>query len=188
MLARHEKFSHKKTLVPASTKIEGESPMSQISSKACIAMVAAISVASSTAASEIANIPDALQAKIDAAEAECASFNDGEFALEEGSVQRVDLDGDNTDDWVLNEVRFACSTAASLYGGTGGSMSHFLVGAELASIQNQGWEITQFGPHTVLLARVHGSNCDGINPTPCVVSSVWDGEAKVWRSASAAWE
>ena len=162
--------------------------MSHFSSKAFAAMVLATSLASSPAAAEIANIPSALQTKIDAARAECASFDSGEFALEEGAVQRVDLDGDNADDWVVNEGRFACSTAASLYGGTGGSMSHFLIGSTLASIQNQGWEITQFGPHTVLLARVHGSNCDGINPTPCVTSSVWDEEAKVWRSASAAWE
>ena len=162
--------------------------MSQISSTACFAIVTAISLVSSPAVAESANMPSALQSKIDAARAECASFDSGEFALEEGAVQRVDLDGDNADDWVVNEGRFACSTAASLYGGTGGSMSHFLIGSKLASSQNQGWEITQFGPHTVLLARVHGSNCDGINPTPCVTSSVWDEEAKVWRSASAAWE
>lgn len=162
--------------------------MAQISSTGCLAIATAISLVSSPAAADTADMPSAVQAKIDAARAECANFDSGEFALEEGAVQRVDLDGDNADDWVVNEGRFACSTAASLYGGTGGAMSHFMIGSELNSIQNQGWTTTKFGPHTVLLARVHGSNCDGINPTPCVVSSVWDEEAKVWRSASAAWE
>lgn len=162
--------------------------MSQISSTACLAIVAAISLASSTAAAETSDMPSALQAKIDAARSDCASFDNGEFALGEGAIQRADLDGDSKDDWVVNEGLFACSTAASLYGGTGGSISHFLIGAKLASIQNKGWEITQFGPHTVLLAHVHGSNCEGINPTPCVTSSVWDEEAKVWRSAKAVWE
>ena len=162
--------------------------MSKTSLKACLATAAAFVVMSSTVAAETADIPHVLHAKVEAAKSECASFDGGQFALEEDAVQRVDLDGDGDNDWVLNEGRFACSTAASLYGGTGGSMSHFLIDAELASIQNQGWEITRFGPHTVVLARVHGSNCDGINPTPCVVSSVWDQEAKVWRTASAAWE
>lgn len=162
--------------------------MFRIALKTSVTALTAIAVVSSTAAAETANMPSALQAKIDAARSECASFDSGEFALGEGAIQRVDFDGDGRDDWVVNEGRFACSTAASLYGGTGGSMSHFMIGSDLASIQNQGWEVTQFGPHTVLLARVHGSNCDGINPTPCVTSSVWDEEAKAWRSASAAWE
>ena len=162
--------------------------MARIASTACIAMVAAISLVSSPVAADTANMPRAIQAKIEAARAECENLDSGQFALEEGAVLRVDLDGDDADDWVVNEGRFACSTAASLYGGTGGALSHFLIGPNLASILNQGWEIVKFGPLTVLLARVHGSNCEGINPTPCVVSSVWDAEASVWRSASATWE
>ena len=162
--------------------------MPKSTSKICFATLAAIAVISPSAATGTDDIPAALQARIDAARSECASFDSGEFAVEDDAVQRVDLDGDGQEDWVVNEGRFACSSAASLYGGTGGSMSHFLIDDVVASILNQGWQLTQFGSNTVVLAQVHGSQCDGINPTPCVVSSVWDKEAKVWRTTSAVWQ
>lgn len=139
-------------------------------------------------AQDISVLPQQLQDKIAIAKEACADFNGGEFALEWGAIEKVDLDGDLYADWVLNESAFACSTAASLYGGTGGSMSHFLVDNHLNSLLNKGWEAVSFGRQRVVLADVHGSQCGGINPTPCVTSSVWDGEAKEWRSTSAEWE
>jgi len=139
-------------------------------------------------AEDVSALPQQLQDKISIAKEACAEFNGGQFALEWGAIERVDLDGDLRADWVLNESAFACSTAASLYGGTGGSMSHFLADGQLNSLLNRGWEVVSFGRDRVVLADVHGSQCGGINPTPCVTSSVWDGEAKEWRSTSAEWE
>lgn len=147
-------------------------------------------VVSSTAlrAEDISALPQQLQDKISIAKEACAEFNRGQFALEWGAIERVDLDGDLRADWVLNERAFACSTAASIYGGTGGSMSHFLVDGKLKSLMNRGWQAVTFGRDRVVLADVHGSECGGINPTPCVTSSVWDNEVKEWRSTSAKWE
>jgi hypothetical protein len=85
-------------------------------------------------------------------------------------------------DWVLNDYAFACSSAASLYCGTGGCESHFLVGDTVTSLLNQGWDVVTFGRNRVLLMDVHGSRCDDINPTPCVEALTWDQEAKAWRS------
>ena len=135
-----------------------------------------------------AEVPAQLQAKIDEAVSVCAELDAGKFAMEDTAIQRVDLDGDGDEDWVLNESGFACSTAASMYGGTGGTMAHFLIDDSLASMLTQGWGMAKLGPHTVLLADVHGSQCDGINPTPCVTASVWDAESKTWRSTGASWE
>ncbi len=67
-------------------------------------------------------------------------------------------------------------------------MSHFLVSDEVHSMLNKGWNIVTFGAEKVLLTQVHGSQCGGINPTPCVTASVWDGEEKAWRSTGAEWE
>lgn len=139
-------------------------------------------------AQDTSDLPQKLQEKIAIAKQVCADFNEGEFALEWGAIERVDLDGDLYADWVLNERAFACSTAASLYGGTGGSMSHFLVDNQLNSLLNHGWEVVSVGRYRVVTADVHGSQCGGINPTPCVTASVWDSEAKEWRSTSAEWE
>ena len=138
--------------------------------------------------SDVSQLPVILQKKVEEVRNACAEFNNGEFELEWESVQRVDLDGDLHSDWVLNDFGFACSTAASLYCGTGGCMSHFLIEEHVASLLNQGWEIATIGSSRVLVAEVHGSQCDGIGPTPCVVASVWDGDEKKWRSADAEWE
>ncbi len=145
-------------------------------------------IAGAAAAQDLSDLPGPLADKAEAARQACADFENGTFALEFGAVHRVDLDGDLRPDWVLDEAGFACSTAASLYCGTGGCMSHFLVGDRVASLLNQGWDLTDIGPVRVLLADVHGSQCDGINPTPCVVASTWDHDEKAWRSAKADWE
>lgn len=139
-------------------------------------------------ATEATGLPAQLQMRVDAAAETCAAFENGTFSMDWGAVERVDLDGDLNRDWVLNEQAFACSTAVSLYCGTGGCMSHFLVMDRVGSLLNQGWDVVQVGRHTVLIADVHGSQCGGTNPTPCVTASVWDAGSGAWRSAGAEWE
>jgi hypothetical protein len=139
-------------------------------------------------AADLPELPEPLRAKVELAAQACKAFENGEFGLEWSAVEKVDLDGDLYPDWVLNESAFACSTAASLYCGTGGCMSHFLIGDQVYSLLNTGWDIVTSGRDRVVLAHVHGSRCGGINPTPCVTASVWDGEEKIWRSAAAEWE
>ena len=153
-----------------------------------LATVGTAFFAVSADAQDWSGLPEQFVGKIMAAQQACSDFENGQFALEYGAVHRVDLDGDYYMDWVLDEVGFACSTAVSLYCGTGGCMSHFLIGDRMSSLLNQGWDVANIGPFRVLLADVHGSQCGGINPTPCIVASVWDAEVKVWRSTGAEWE
>ncbi len=150
--------------------------------------VSAVFCAASASAQDLSDLPSQLLEKVEAAQQACSDFENGQFALEFGAVHRVDLDGDYYLDWVLDEVGFACSSAVSLYCGTGGCMSHFLVGDRMSSLLNRAWEMTNIGRDRVLLADVHGSQCGGINPTPCIVASAWDAEEKVWRSTVAQWE
>ncbi|WP_171104061.1 hypothetical protein [Ruegeria sp. HKCCD7255] len=149
-----------------------------------ITLVSSLVWTSPAVAADLSQLPPGLQARVDLAARACAEFNDGQFDIAWGAVERVDLDGDLQRDWVLNESGFACSSAASLYCGTGGCVSHFLVEEEVHSLLNQGWTVTDFGRQRVVVADIHGSNCDGINPTPCVTASVWDAEAKTWRSSA----
>jgi len=154
----------------------------------CTLLATAATLPQPAIASEISELPVKLQEKVNLAQQACADFENGDFTMEWGSVARVDLDGDLRPDWVLNEVSFACSSAASLYCGTGGCISHFLVGGVLGSLLNQGWDVVDLGPNHVLLTDVHGSQCGGINPTPCVTASTWDAEDGIWRSTAAKWE
>lgn len=135
-------------------------------------------------AQDLTGLPAPLVEKVTAARQACASFDNGQFALEWGAVARPDLDGDLHPDWVLNESGFSCSTAVSLYCGTGGCVSHFLVGNVLTSLLNQGWELATIGGNRVLLTDVHGSRCGGIDPTPCFLAHIWDAEAKAWRTVT----
>ena len=143
-------------------------------------------IASPGQAQDLSSLPKPLAEKVETARKACADFENGQFALKWGAVSRVDLDGDLRLDRVLDESAFACSSAVSLYCGTGGCESHFLVGDTVTSLLTQGWDVVTFGRHRVLLTDVHGSKCGGINPTPCVESLVWDQEAKVWRSVQPA--
>lgn len=139
-------------------------------------------------ASEIADLPRVLQEKIAAAEELCASTNDGTFALEWGAVDRVDLDGNGTPDWVLNEVGYACSSAVSLYCGTGGCLSHFLTSNSLQSLLNHGWTLISTADGPLVLARLNSAACEGSVGSTCWAASTWDAESGVWRSAAAQWE
>lgn len=134
---------------------------------------------------DLAGLPAALAEKVAAARQACADVRNGEFALEWGAVTRTDLDGDLSPDWVLDESAYACSAAVSLFCSTGGCMSHFLIGDTLASFRNQGWTAITFGRHRVLLTDVHGTECGGNSPTPCVIARIWDRAAKAWRSVEA---
>ncbi|MEK6249884.1 MAG: hypothetical protein N2C12_16990 [Planctomycetales bacterium] len=113
----------------------------------CALLATALTLPEPAIASEISELPAQLQEKVNHAQQACSDFDNGEFALEWGAVARVDLDGDMSPDWVLNEVFFACSSAVSLYCGTGGCMSHFLVGDVLGSLLNQGWDVVDLGPN-----------------------------------------
>jgi hypothetical protein len=153
----------------------------------CALLVTALTLPQPASASDISELPVQLQEKVNQAQQACSDFENGEFALELGAVVRVDLDGDLRPDWALNEVFFACSSALSLYCGTGGCMSHFLVGDVISSILNQRWDVVDLGPNRVLLTDVHGSQCGGIDPTPCVTASAWDAEDGIWRSTAVEW-
>ena len=146
---------------------------------ACIALTV---LAAAVHAQDLSGLPAPLSAKVTAARNACEDSNNGEFALKWGAVVRKDLDGDPYPDWVLDELGFACSSAVSLYCGTGGCETHFLVGNTMTSLFTRGWEVVTFGRHRVLLADVHGSRCGGTNLTACVEALVWDEEAKLWRS------
>ena len=153
-----------------------------------IVLLAVATLAFPLYAQDLNELPPALAEKLAAAEKSCSEFDNGTFSVAFGAVKRTDLDGDLQPDWALDEAGFACSSAASLFCGTGGCMSHFLIGDSLSSILNQGWDMTQIGPFHVLLIDVHGSQCGGINPTPCIVAGVWDASENQWRSAAAEWE
>jgi hypothetical protein len=123
-----------------------------------------------------AELPAEMQAIIGRRTVECSAFENGVLSLDDGAVQRVDLNGDGEDDWVLDEFFFKCSSAASLFCGTGGCGVSFQIGDVLTSRLAKGWDTYAMPPLSLVLLQVHGSICGGTNVNPCVDALVWDSD------------
>jgi hypothetical protein len=109
------------------------------------------------------------------AAAMCAEQDNGVFSSE-GAVRSLDVTGDGQPDTLVDELLFTCTTAASLFGGSGGSMIHVIVGDVQSDFLVQGYELLNWADRTILLLAVHGSSCNGIGADPCFEALVWNGE------------
>ncbi|MEM1077306.1 MAG: hypothetical protein AAGI09_02160 [Pseudomonadota bacterium] len=128
------------------------------------------------------DLPAALQAEIDTARADCAAFENGTLDVPWGTTTRTDLTGDGTMDLVLDLGKLRCSSAASLYCGTGGCSVLFAVGDTVTRRLSKGWSVERFGPLTVVLNQRHGNDCGGTNLRPCVEAMVWSPEESRFSS------
>ncbi|MDG3041706.1 hypothetical protein [Roseicyclus marinus] len=63
------------------------------------------------------------------AEADCAGFENGRFDAG-NAVTEADLDGDGMNDRLVDTASFTCTSAASLYCGSGGCSLIAVVGSE----------------------------------------------------------
>ncbi|WP_309667159.1 hypothetical protein [Tabrizicola sp.] len=109
------------------------------------------------------------------AAADCAAYDNGVFEML-SPVTEVDLTGDGITETVLDEGTFGCSTSATLYGGTGGSMIHVISGDRDRSWLARSWTVIDWDGTQVLLFYLHGSECFGAGVQPCVEALVWGGE------------
>jgi len=109
------------------------------------------------------------------AAAMCTEQDNGVFSSE-GAVRSLDLTGDGQPDTLVDQLLFTCSTAASLYGGSGGSMINVFVGEVQSDFLVQGYEILNWADRTILLLALHGTNCNGIGAAPCFEALVWNGD------------
>ena len=107
----------------------------------------------------------------DAAKA-CAEQDNGVFASE-GAVRQIDMTGDGTEDTIVDEALFTCTTAASLYAGSGGSMIHVFVNGAQSSFLVQGYETVRWADVLIVLLAVDGTACNTIAAAPCFEALTW---------------
>ena len=105
----------------------------------------------------------------------CADLDGGVFASE-GAVRQIDLTGDGTDDTLVDEGLFTCSTGASLYGGSGGSVIHVFANGTESSFLVQGYETVRWADRLIVLLAVDGSSCNTISADPCFEALTWVGD------------
>ena len=74
---------------------------------------------------------------------------------------------------LVDESQYACSSAASLYCGTGGCMLNLVVNGETMAWQVTGWRLIDWGPDRILLIGRDGGWCGGAGAEVCYEALVW---------------
>ena len=116
---------------------------------------------------------------VSAAKASCAEQK-GEFKVAKNAVTKFDLTGDNKPDEIVDAAKFTCSTAASLYGGSGGTELTVIVDGSPTQFLAHNWKVVTFDKTKVLLLAVHHSVC-GEEVAPCFAAYTWNGKG-FWSS------
>lgn len=111
---------------------------------------------------------------IDRAAEDCRSFENGEFDAV-GAVTEIELRSQfgAVQAELVDESEYACSSAASLYCGTGGCMLNLIVEGTVQAWQATGWRLVDWGPDQILLIGRDGGWCGGAGAEVCYEALVW---------------
>lgn len=137
--------------------------------KICAVLITLVLSAGAAAA-----ISPEAQELVDRAAADCQAFENGEFDQGD-AVVRIELRsqfGAVTAE-LVDESQYACSSAASLYCGTGGCMLNLVVNGETMAWQATGWRLIDWGPDQILLIGRDGGWCGGAGAEVCYEALVW---------------
>ncbi len=104
---------------------------------------------------------------------ECSSVNNGIFNATEQAVTLYDLTGDGRPEEIVDASQFSCSTAVSIWGGTGGTLLWVIVGEKAHEFLAHRWSVVDVAGEKVLLLAVHSSECSD-KLGPCYRAFVWD--------------
>lgn len=107
------------------------------------------------------------------ARALCEGFENGSFSTTAGTVTRIDVTGDGEPESLIDESTYGCSSAASMYCGTGGCGLVAVVEGKAFRFLVKGWRVVEWGPDRVLLIAIHGYECGGTNLRRCYEALVW---------------
>ena len=109
---------------------------------------------------------------IQKAKNECAELDDGKFNATEQAITLHDFTGDGRPEEIVDASQFSCSTAASMWSGSGGTYLWVIVHGKTYEFLAHKWRVVDMDGQKVLLLAVHSSECsDTIGP--CYRSLVW---------------
>lgn len=116
----------------------------------------------------------AAQALLDQASDDCKSFENGLFDAGDAVVP-IELTSQygTIGAEVVDTSKFACSSAASLFCGSGGCMLNLIVGDTTYAWQATGWRLIDWGPDRILLIGRDGGWCGGAGAEVCYEAVVW---------------
>ena len=107
------------------------------------------------------------------AKSQCTELDDGKFNATEQAITFHDFTGNGLPEEIVDASQFSCSTAASLWGGSGGTYLWVIVDRKVYEFLAHKWRVADVDGQKVLLIAVHSSECsDTIGP--CYRALVWD--------------
>lgn len=114
------------------------------------------------------------QSLVEQAAADCRSFENGEFDPGD-AVQRIELRSqfETVTIDLVDESKYSCSSAASLYCGSGGCMLNLVVDGAATAWQATGWRLVDWGTDTILLIGRDGGWCGGAGAEVCYEAVNW---------------
>ncbi len=110
---------------------------------------------------------------INTARDECRSLENGTLEVGENAVVEIDLTGDGKANTLIDASEFMCTTAASLFCGTGGCALSAVVDGTPHEFLAKGWRVVKMYDFPVLLLAVHGSECGGSGLRRCIKALSW---------------
>jgi len=117
-------------------------------------------------------LPASAAAIIEQAKLDCNSFENGAFQSTEKAVVHYDFNGDGTNEALVDGAQFSCSTALTLWGGSGGTFLWVIAPDKTYEFLAHRWKVVDVSGQKVLLLAVHSSQCsDDIGP--CFRAFVW---------------
>jgi hypothetical protein len=117
----------------------------------------------------------AATAIVQQAKSECTGLDGGEFHATENAITLHDLTDDGRPEEIVDASQFSCSSALSLWGGTGGTYLWAIVDGEAYEFLAHRWRVVDMDGQKILLLAVHSSQCsDTIGP--CYRAVVWGEE------------
>jgi hypothetical protein len=109
---------------------------------------------------------------IETAKTECARFEGGKFNATDQAITLHDFTGDGIADEIVDASQFSCSTSASMWGGSGGTLLWVLVDGKKHEFLAHKWRVVDIDGQKLLLLAVHSSECSD-TVGPCYRALVW---------------
>lgn len=110
---------------------------------------------------------------IQKAKNECSEFEGGEVHVGQQAINYHDLTNDGQPEAIVDAAELSCSTAASLWGGSGGTYLWIIVEGQTYEYLAHKWRVVDVDGQQVLLLAVHFSAC-GERVGPCYRALVWN--------------
>lgn len=126
-------------------------------------------------------LPSSAAEIIQQAKQECYGLDKGEFYSTDKAVISRDITGDGNPEEFIDAAQFSCSTAATMWGGSGGTFLWVVAPDKIYEFLAHKWRVVDMDGQSVLLLAVHSSQCsDDIGP--CYRAYVWQNGFRTVKS------